>query len=141
MPYSSSVLTYKSTISPSHPSLACCSLEGASSPAPCALSSTSGFSWGSTTPGSTTHSDTRHIFHLVGGVSSADSPSVILPIPAEGLGVWDLSCTLSISQSTFASMSPTVGLGGSVFDGLQSTVSSWGDRVVRGSSRVAHGTG
>ena len=53
----------------------------------------------------------RCIFCLAGGVSSVDSPNMIAPIPAEGLGVRDRSCTSSISQSTFASTFPAVGFG------------------------------
>ena len=51
MLYSSSVLAYRSTISPSHSGLVCCSSEGASFPSSGDLSSASGvFSWGGTAP-------------------------------------------------------------------------------------------
>ena len=63
-------------------------------------------------------------------------------ITAVGLGVHDLSCTLSVSQSMYLSKSPTMGLGVLVFICLYSTVgSSGGDWVAFGPAGTVDGMG
>ena len=97
---------------------------------------------GGTAPGSITHSETRHIFCLAGGVSSTDSPCVGLSMIAVGLGVCDLSCTSSVSHLMYLSKSPAMGSSVSVSICLYSTVGSpGGDWVAFGPAGTADGMG
>ena len=74
---------YKSTTSPSQNSAGWSSVAASI----CNFSPAIGvFSLGNTAPGSTTWSVTRRVSCPGGETSSADSPSFIAPIPAEGLG-------------------------------------------------------
>ena len=90
------------------------------------------------TLGSMTCSDTRHLFCLVGGVSSTASPCMGLSMITVGLGVCDRSYTSSVSHSMYLSKSPAVGFGNWVSICLYSTVGSpGGDWVAFGPAGTA----
>ena len=98
--------------------------------------------WGSTTPGSMTRSDTRHLFCLMGGVSSTASPCIGTSMTAVGLGVQDQSCTSSVSHSMYLSKPTAMGFGDWASISSYSTVGSpGGDWVAFGPAGATDGLG
>ena len=89
--WSSSICTYSSTISSSAMGQGCyLSSMGMLLFCSVCFPSTAGIcSQGSSAPGSMTHSGTRHLFCLAGGVSSPASPCIGTSMTIVGLGVWD----------------------------------------------------
>ena len=97
---------------------------------------------GGTAPGLMTRSDTRHLFCLMGGVSSTASPCMGTSTTAVGLGVRDQSCTSSVSHSMFLSKYTAMGLSGWAFICSYSTVGSpRGDWVAFGPDGAVDGLG
>ena len=95
-----------------------------------------------TAPGSIIHSDTRHLFRLLGGVSSTASPCIGLSMTVVGFGVCDWSCTSSMSHSMFLSKPATMESSGQTSVCLYSTAGSpRGDWVAFGLACAVRGWG